>query len=158
MSTLAGAPIPGRPGPQGSGSEVCRLALDDPELAATPRSPLGLLGGSDGRTAPESAFCILIISGLGRVTSCENSRHDQSASSAACRDGWTAQARLRQSSALLRVWPPLPAQGGGAARGHVLWSQKAGGSAEDPRAVETLVAGCLTGPQNFICRCSSTTF
>lgn len=91
VPTLAGAPIPGRPRPQRSRGEPCRLALDDRERAARPRSPLGFLGDPDGRTAPESAFCILITSGLVRVTSCENSQDDQSASGAACRDRWRAR-------------------------------------------------------------------
>lgn len=103
VSMLAGAPIPGRPRPQRSGGEPCRLALDDRELAAR---PLGLLGDPDGRSAPESALCILIISGLVRVTSCENSQDDQSASSTACRGRLEgskhACVRVRRS-ALLRV-------------------------------------------------------
>lgn len=91
VATLAGAPIPGRPPPQRSGGELCRLALDDRERAARPRSPLRLLGDPDGRSAPpESAFCILITSGLVRVTSCKNSQDDQSASGAACGDRWRA--------------------------------------------------------------------
>lgn len=107
---LAGATIPGSPRPR-----LPRAARCAGWLSSSVSSPLGLLGGPDGRSAPESAFCILIISGLARVTPWANSLYHQSASGGskhACvrAQRWAPPARV----------PPAACAGWGAAWGPAL--------------------------------------